>query len=148
MNKLQGKVAIVTGSGSGMGRASARLFAQEGAKVIVADLASEAGQETVSLIKEAGGEASFVRVDVSNVDDIENMVKAAVSTYGGLNVLYNNAGTPGPGGLDDVDVASWDMQVAINRGWFFGGIERTPATTTATDLDTFLDAALAQEAAS
>jgi NAD(P)-dependent dehydrogenase (short-subunit alcohol dehydrogenase family) len=92
MRRLGGKIAIVTGAGGGMGRAGASLFAKEGAKVIVADFVPETGEETVRMIKEAGGEATFVEADVSQTEDVKKIVKAAVDTYGKLNVLYNNAG--------------------------------------------------------
>ena len=89
--RLAGKVALITGAGSGQGRAAARLFVQEGAKVVVTDVAVEGGEETVRLIKAAGGEASFVAMDVSQSADVERGVRFAVQTYGGLHVLYNNA---------------------------------------------------------
>ena len=92
MGRVEGKVAIVTGAGSGIGRASAMLLAKEGAKTVVVDRNAEAGEETVRMIKEAGGEAIFVKADVSKVEDIKKMVKTAVSTYGKLNILFNNAG--------------------------------------------------------
>jgi NAD(P)-dependent dehydrogenase (short-subunit alcohol dehydrogenase family) len=89
--RLAGKVALITGAASGQGRAAARLFAQEGAKVVVADVAVEGGEETVRLVKETGGEASFVAIDVSQSADVERGVRFTVQTYGGLHVLYNNA---------------------------------------------------------
>ena len=92
MGRVEGKVAIVTGAGSGIGRASAILLAKEGAKTVVVDRNAEAGEETVRMIKEAGGEAIFVKADVSEAADIKKMVKTAVSTYGKLNILFNNAG--------------------------------------------------------
>jgi NAD(P)-dependent dehydrogenase (short-subunit alcohol dehydrogenase family) len=92
MGRVEGKVAIVTGAGSGIGRASAMLLAKEGAKTVVVDRNAEAGEETVRMIKEAGGEAIFVKADVSKVEDIKKMVRTAVSTYGKLNILFNNAG--------------------------------------------------------
>jgi NAD(P)-dependent dehydrogenase (short-subunit alcohol dehydrogenase family) len=92
MGRVEGKVAIVTGAGSGIGRASAMLLAKEGAKTVVVDRNAEAGEETVRMIREAGGEAIFVKADVSEAEDIKKMVKTAVSTYGKLNILFNNAG--------------------------------------------------------
>ena len=92
MGRVEGKVAIVTGAGSGIGRASAMLLAKEGAKTVVVDRNAEAGEETVRMIREAGGEAIFVKADVSKVEDIKKMVRTAVSTYGKLNILFNNAG--------------------------------------------------------
>jgi NAD(P)-dependent dehydrogenase (short-subunit alcohol dehydrogenase family) len=93
--KLQGKVALITGAGSGVGAATAKLFAKEGAKVVVADIKTETGQEVVKQIKANGGEATFVHADVSVTADIENMIQTAVKSYGRLDILYNNAGHPG-----------------------------------------------------
>jgi NAD(P)-dependent dehydrogenase (short-subunit alcohol dehydrogenase family) len=89
--KLQGRVAIVTGSASGMGRAGAMLFANEGARVVVADINAPGGQETEKLIREAGGEAHFVSTDVSKPHQVEAMVNEAVERYHGLDILWNNA---------------------------------------------------------
>jgi len=122
MGKLDGKVAIITGAGSGMGRAAAVLFAKEGAKVVVADWAVEAGKETVRMIKEAGGEAIFVKADVSKAEDVKKMVKTSVDTYGKLDVLYNNAGI----GCEVAPIAectedNWDKTIAVNlKGVFLG----------------------------
>lgn len=92
MGRVDNKVAIVTGGASGMGRAAAILFAKEGAKVVVADYVTEGGEETVNKIKEAGGDAIFVKTDVSNAADAKNMVKKTVNTYGKLDILFNCAG--------------------------------------------------------
>ena len=91
-HKLDGKVALITGAGSGIGRASALLFAKEGAKVAVADRVPKGGQETVAMIKKAKGEAIFVEADVSKAADVEKMIKKTVDTYGRIDILYNNAG--------------------------------------------------------
>lgn len=92
MGRLDNKVAIITGAGSGMGKATAVLFANEGAKVVAADIAVEAGRETVKIVKQGGGEAIFVKTDVSKAQDVKQMVKAAVDTYGKLDILVNCAG--------------------------------------------------------
>jgi len=92
--RLKGKVAIITGAGSGIGRASAIRFAEEGAKVIVADVNETGGSETVEKIKAQGGDAVFVRADISKDADCKRMINVAVETYGGLDILYNNAGLP------------------------------------------------------
>jgi len=92
MGRLDGKVAIITGGGSGIGRATAVVFAKEGARVVVADWIAEGGKETVSMIKEAGGEAIFIKTDVSKAEDIKNMIKTSVNTYGKLDILMNIAG--------------------------------------------------------
>src|SRR6267378_2547580 len=90
--RLEGKVALITGAGGGLGRVGAELFAAEGAKVVVADAVEDAGRATVDAIRAAGGEAAFVGADVSQAAQVEAMVAFAVETFGGLHVLYNNAG--------------------------------------------------------
>src|SRR5437879_45412 len=92
MDRLKGKVALITGGGSGMGRASCVLFAREGARVVAVDRVADAGQETVRTILDEKGEASFVEADVSNPADVERMVDTTVAEYGRLDVLFNNAG--------------------------------------------------------
>jgi NAD(P)-dependent dehydrogenase (short-subunit alcohol dehydrogenase family) len=113
--RVDGKVTLVTGAGSGIGRATAQIFSREGAKVVVADIVIEGGEETVRLLKAAGGEATFVRVDVSQPVDVEAMVKKAVDTYGRLDCAFNNAGIEGviqP--TADYGEAHWDRVLAIN----------------------------------
>ena len=93
---VEGKVALVTGSGSGIGRQSALAFAREGARVVVSDIVVEGGEETVRLIHDAGGEAVFVKADVSQAADVEALINATVETYGRLDCAHNNAGIAGP----------------------------------------------------
>jgi NAD(P)-dependent dehydrogenase (short-subunit alcohol dehydrogenase family) len=120
-DRLSGKVALVTGAASGIGRAGARLFAREGAKVVVTTGSNvEGGEETVRLIKEAGGEAAFVRCDVSKEADVSAMVEECVRLYGRLDYAFNNAGI-GPDGrrvpvVDIVDCPEeiWDRTLDIN----------------------------------
>src|SRR5712675_226806 len=90
--RLEGKIALITGAGSGMGRAAAELFAAEGARVVIADVVDDAGKTAVEAVCGAGGEATYVHADVSKWDDCVTMVRAATETFGGLHVLYNNAG--------------------------------------------------------
>jgi NAD(P)-dependent dehydrogenase (short-subunit alcohol dehydrogenase family) len=121
--RLEGKVTIVTGGGSGMGRVAAELFAREGARVVVADYAEDAGVATVDGVRRAGGEATFVRTDVANEDDARRMVGHAVATYGRVDALYNNAGImpEADHSVIDTDVATWDRVMAVNvRGVFLG----------------------------
>jgi NAD(P)-dependent dehydrogenase (short-subunit alcohol dehydrogenase family) len=113
--RVAGKVAVVTGGSSGIGRATALIFAGEGAKVVVADVVVEGGEETVRLINAAGGEAIFVKTDVSQPAEVEAMVKKAVDAYGRLDCAFNNAGIEGviqP--TVDYSEAHWDRVIAIN----------------------------------
>jgi len=96
MGRLSGKVALITGAGSGIGRATALLFAQEGAGVAVADRVSVGGKETVKMIRDATGEATFIEADVSREAAVQEMVKTAVNKYGRIDVLHNNAGIQEP----------------------------------------------------
>src|SRR5262249_27312028 len=92
---LEGKVALVTGGASGIGRATALTFAREGAKLVIADMQEEGGQQTVHMITEQGGEAIFVQVDVSQATAVEAMLSKTVETYGRLDCAHNNAGIAG-----------------------------------------------------
>jgi NAD(P)-dependent dehydrogenase (short-subunit alcohol dehydrogenase family) len=120
--RLKGKVAIITGAGSGLGRAAAVLFAGEGAKVVVAANREKDGEQTVKSVKGAGGDAIFARVDVTKAADVENAVKAAVTRYGKLDIMLNNAGTPGPGKLiADITEEEWNQVISVNlTGVFLG----------------------------
>jgi NAD(P)-dependent dehydrogenase (short-subunit alcohol dehydrogenase family) len=112
---LAGKVALVTGASSGIGRASALAFAREGARVVVADVTVEGGQETVRLVKNAGGEGIFVRADVSRASEVEALVQHAGAAYGRLDCAHNNAGVEGQAAFtaDDTE-ANWDRVLAVN----------------------------------
>jgi meso-butanediol dehydrogenase/(S,S)-butanediol dehydrogenase/diacetyl reductase len=122
MGKLDGKVALITGAGSGIGRATALLFVKEGAKVVVVDYVPEGGEETVKMIREAGGEAIFIDADVSKVADVERMIKTTVDKYGRIDILYNNAGIMGAYAFTaDTPEEKWDTIVNINlKGVFLG----------------------------
>ncbi|MFC1712424.1 SDR family NAD(P)-dependent oxidoreductase [Candidatus Poribacteria bacterium] len=106
--RLGGKVAIVTGAGSGIGKATAMLFAAEGAKVTVAEINAEPGEKAVQEIRDAGGEAIFVQADVTNESDAANMAKATVEKFGRLNILFNNVGTGSGGTVVSVTEEYWD----------------------------------------
>jgi NAD(P)-dependent dehydrogenase (short-subunit alcohol dehydrogenase family) len=115
MRLLEGKVAIVTGAASGIGRATACLLAQEGAAVAVADITPRGGRETVQLIEEADGRATFVPVDVTDAKQLAAMVETTRRTYGGLDILHANAGVPGPDKpLVEWSRQEWDQVVSVN----------------------------------
>ena len=120
--RLKGKVAIITGAGSGLGRAAALLFSREGAKVVVAANREKEGEKTVKSIIESGGEAIFVKVDVTKAADVEKAVKSAIEKYGKLDIMFNNAGTPGPGKLiADITEEEWNRVLSVNlTGVFLG----------------------------
>jgi NAD(P)-dependent dehydrogenase (short-subunit alcohol dehydrogenase family) len=114
------KVVIVTGGGSGIGQATANLYAQEGAKVIVSDLNEKGGQETFASIKKAGGEASFVKTDVSKAEDCQALVKTTVNMYGRLDVAFNNAGIGGEmNPIADMSVEGWLKVINVNLNSVF-----------------------------
>jgi len=122
MGKLSGRAVIVTGAASGIGKASAGLFAAEGARVVAADWDERGGEEAVAGIRAGGGEASFVKADVSSADDVQRMVQTAVERYARLDVLFNNAGVEGEqASTADCTLENWDRVIAINlRGVFLG----------------------------
>jgi NAD(P)-dependent dehydrogenase (short-subunit alcohol dehydrogenase family) len=120
MGRLDGKVALITGAAGGMGREASTLFAAEGAKVVMTDLAEDAGR---SAAEDIGAEAAFVRADVSNPADVEAAVRFAVERFGGLHVLYNNAGIihPDDTGVVETDEETWDRTMSINlKGVWLG----------------------------
>jgi NAD(P)-dependent dehydrogenase (short-subunit alcohol dehydrogenase family) len=128
--RLDGKVALITGAGAGMGRTAAELFAAEGARVVVADAVEDAGTGTVDAVRAAGGDAAFVQVDVSDAVQVEAMVRFATMTYGGLHVLYNNAGIfpADDGGTLETPVATWERVMAVNlKGVWLGCKHGIPA---------------------
>lgn len=128
MPALAGRVAIVTGAASGIGRASAERFAVEGAAVVVADLAEAAGEEVAARIVRAGGRACFVRCDVGEDADVAALVAAAVRAFGKLDVMFNNAGIGLSSAFDRLEPAAWDRVQRINlRGVYLGCRHALPA---------------------
>lgn len=129
MKMLEEKVALITGAGSGIGREASLLFAREGAKVIASDIDEKGGNETVSLIEESGGVASFFKTDVSNPEEQEALVKAAIQKYGELHIAFNNAGIVGPlGPVAEISIREWDRVISVNlSGVFYGMHFQIPA---------------------
>jgi NAD(P)-dependent dehydrogenase (short-subunit alcohol dehydrogenase family) len=127
--RLQGKIAIVTGAGKGIGAACAQRFAEEGATVLVADISEELGARVVMAIEAAGGTASFQRTDVTQEKDIVAMIDAAVDRYGRLDILFNNAGgsakgtDPGETELERLTADQWDYTMALNLRSVFLGLK-------------------------
>jgi NAD(P)-dependent dehydrogenase (short-subunit alcohol dehydrogenase family) len=117
---LADRVAVVTAAGSGMGRASAMLFAEEGATVVVVDLAREAAEAVVDEIEQAGGKAVAETCDVADVAQLKGVFERIESTFGVLHVLFNHAGIPGPAGIEDVAEAAWHRAIDVNMksAWF------------------------------
>ena len=126
---LKNKVAIVTGASSGIGRSIALLYAQNGAKVAVADIDEAGGKETVRLIEAAGGQAFFFRADSSKPEDNRKLVEATVQRYGGLHIACNNAGIGGPSApVGEYPIDGWDQVIAVNlSGVFYGMRYQIPA---------------------
>ena len=121
MNRLEGKIAIVTGAGMGMGRSEAMLFANEGATVIVTDINESAGQDTTAAIISVGGKAVFKKLDVSDEKNWQSVVNEAISEFGKVDVLVNNAGILYFKSLEDTSSEEWDKIFNVNaKGVFFG----------------------------
>jgi NAD(P)-dependent dehydrogenase (short-subunit alcohol dehydrogenase family) len=123
VGRLQGKVALITGGGRGIGRAAALLFAREGAQVMIAELARADGEATAATIRATGGQARFVATDVTVPAQVEAAVRAAVDAFGGLHVLYNNAGgaTPKDGKVTDMDLDEFWRTIGVDLfGTFLG----------------------------
>jgi len=120
MALLENKVAFVSGGGSGIGRAVAEAYAREGAKVVISDINTEHGDETVKVIKEAGGEAFFIKGDSSSASDNKRMAEAVVEKYGSLDIACNNAGMGGPAKpTGEYEPEEWDKVIALNLNGVF-----------------------------
>ncbi|QHT71713.1 glucose 1-dehydrogenase [Rhodocytophaga rosea] len=129
MKTLENKVAIVTGAGSGIGRAISLLYAAEGAKIVVSDIDEKGGLQTVEEIQAKGGDAIFVKADTSKPDDNKQVVEQAVQQFGGLHIAVNNAGIGGPlKAVGEYPIEGWDKTIAINlSGVFYGMRYQIPA---------------------
>ncbi len=129
MKTLENKVAIVTGGGSGIGKAIAILYASEAAKIVISDVNETGGNETVTEIKSKGGDAIFVKADTSKPDDSKNVVEQAVKQFGGIHIAVNNAGIGGPLlPTGEYPIESWEKVISINlSGVFYGLRYQIPA---------------------
>ena len=126
--RMKGKVALITGAAGGMGAATARLFAREGAKaVVVADILDKDGESTVASINQAGGHATFARLDVTDEARWKAVVDGIVATHGRLDVLVNNAGISGSAEADLYDTAAWNRLMGINATGVFLGMKYATA---------------------
>lgn len=126
--RLENKVAIISGGARGMGAQEARLFASEGARVVIGDVLDDVGRQTEAEINETGAECLFVHLDVTSEDDWRNAVSAAVSRFGRVDILVNNAGISTRGGIEDMTAEQWELTMDINvKGVFLGTREVIPA---------------------
>lgn len=112
--RLGNKVVLITGAGSGIGKSTALLFAQEGARVVVNDVSADRGAQTAKEINEHGGESVFVQADVTKADEVQALVEAAITKYGQIDVLFNNAGISGVGAIHETSEELWDSVVNVN----------------------------------
>ena len=118
--EFQDKVVLITGAGSGIGRVTAKAFAQEGGIVVVSDINEKGGIETVQQIEKAGGKAAFIKADVANFEEVENLIKTTIQQFGSLDIGINNAGIGGlPARTVDHSLKTWDQVMAINATGVF-----------------------------
>ena len=128
MNRLDGKIAFISGAARGIGAETARLMVQAGAKVAIGDVTDERGRETVRSLEAAGGEAVYIHLDVAREEDWAHAIGAAVDRFGGLDILVNNAGILLGKGIEDVSLAEWHRLCGVNlTGVFLGTKAALPA---------------------
>jgi NAD(P)-dependent dehydrogenase (short-subunit alcohol dehydrogenase family) len=126
MRRLEGRVALVTGGASGIGKATAYRLAAEGAKVVVTDIQDEAGEKIVAHLVELGHDATYVHHDVSSETDWQKAVETAMTAYGGLDIVFNNAGVGDMGTIEEVDLAAYERTIAVTQTSVYLGM-RVPA---------------------
>jgi NAD(P)-dependent dehydrogenase (short-subunit alcohol dehydrogenase family) len=112
--RLQDKIILITGSGSGIGQSSALLFARQGAIVVVNDVADHKGNETVKRITDSGGKARFIKADVTNPSEVQAMIQEVIEEFGRIDVLFNNAGISNVGAVHEVEPDTWDKMMSVN----------------------------------
>jgi len=117
--KLKDRVAVITGAGSGIGRASALEFAREGAQVVVADVNAVGAQETVKQVEALGGQALAVQADVASPDSVQHLVQATLQAYAQVHVLFNDAAIQVNKTVEDMTVEEWNREIAVNLGGVF-----------------------------
>ncbi|HEX5769533.1 MAG TPA: glucose 1-dehydrogenase [Nocardioidaceae bacterium] len=123
MRRLEGRVALVTGGASGIGKATVYRLAEEGAKVLFSDIQDAAGEEIALHLKELGHEAMYIHQDVTSQADWENAVETALTEYGGLDILFNNAGAGGLGAIEDMSLEDYERNIAIDQTSVFLGMK-------------------------
>jgi NAD(P)-dependent dehydrogenase (short-subunit alcohol dehydrogenase family) len=127
-NRLSGKIALISGGSSGLGAAQAKLFASEGAKVVIGDVQTDLGNSVVASIEDSGGEAIFVSLDVTNESSWKAAVASARTAFGGLTTLVNNAGIFHPGGIEGETLDGWSKTIAVNQTGVYLGMKTAVPT--------------------
>lgn len=121
--RMAGKIALISGGASGLGAAQAALFAREGAKVVIGDLQEDLGNTVVAAIRQEGGQAAYIRLDVTDTGSWQAAIAAVVSEFGGLTTLVNNAGIFHPGGVEAETEDGWSRMIAVNQTGVFLGMK-------------------------